>query len=79
MTSPGNTAADDYGRKRLFYGRAGVGIYVIVDLQQEEVVLHTGPHERGYQRVITVPFGTPLELPEPVGLTLDTAAFGKEA
>jgi Uma2 family endonuclease len=74
VTSPGN-AADDYGRKRRHYGMAGVAIYLIVDLQREEVVLHTRPHDEGYHDAVTVPFGTPLALPPPVGITLDTGSL----
>jgi Uma2 family endonuclease len=74
VTSPGN-AADDYGHKRRHYGTAGVAIYLIVDLQRDEVVLHTRPHDEGYHEAFTVPFGTALALPAPVGITLDTGAF----
>jgi Uma2 family endonuclease len=74
ITSPGN-ADRDYGGKRKFYGQAGVAIYLIVDLQQDEVVLHTRPYDSGYRHIVTVPLGEPLSLPEPFGLALDTAAL----
>jgi Uma2 family endonuclease len=74
VTSPG-TAADDYGLKRKHYGVARVAIYLIVDLQREEVVLNTQPYDEGYHDTVIVPFGATLALPAPLGITLDTGAF----
>jgi Uma2 family endonuclease len=74
VTSPG-TAHDDYGPKREFYGQAGVGIYLIVDTEREETVLHTRPYDKGYRDIATLEFGARLLLPAPFEIALDTGAF----
>lgn len=74
VTSP-STVHDDYGPKRRHYGMAGVAIYLIVDLQREEVVLNTRPYNDGYHDIVTVPFGAALALPAPLSITLDTGAL----
>lgn len=73
VTSAGS-AKDDRSQKWLFYGRARVPLYLLVDLELGEVVLHMGPSEDGYRDTVTVASGKPLALPEPFGITIDTGA-----
>jgi Uma2 family endonuclease len=75
VTSPG-TAHDDYGPKREFYGQAGVAIYLIIDMEREEVVLHTRPHDKGFHDTVVLAFGAALPLPAPFEITIDTEVFG---
>jgi Uma2 family endonuclease len=74
VTSPGSSD-EDHDHKQEFYGHAGVAIYLIVDLRRQVVIMHTRPHASGFRDTTTVPFGKPLALPHPIGITIDTAAL----
>jgi Uma2 family endonuclease len=57
------------------YARFGIPMYLIIDPFKGECLLHTGPHGETYgARRITV-FGEAIELPQPIGMTLDTGGF----
>ena len=62
--------------KRRRYAEYGAPLYLLVDRQERSCTLYAEPGELGY-RVVDGPhpFGTPLRLPEPFGLDLDTAEF----
>jgi Uma2 family endonuclease len=75
---------DDYGHKPGEYAKAGVPLFLIADPLQEpcRVALLADPapaeldaEDYEYRREIQVKAGEPLELPEPFGVTLDTAAL----
>lgn len=75
---------DDYGHKPGEYAKAGVPLYLIADPLQDpcRVALLAEPRlvdaegdAYDYQRELQVKLGDPLELPEPFGITLDTAAL----
>jgi Uma2 family endonuclease len=75
---------DDYGHKPGEYAKAGVPLYLIADPLQEPcrvaILAEPTPTDRkgdayDYRREIQVKAGEPLELPEPFGITLDTAAL----
>jgi hypothetical protein len=70
-----DSVKDDREYKRAFYSAAGVPRYLVVDLEQGEVILHLGRSERGYREEIPVGLGQPLKLPAPFELTLDTGAL----
>jgi len=75
---------DDYISKPGEYARAGVPLYLIADPLQVPcriaLLFDPAPIDRErdaceYLRTIEVKVGEPLELPEPFGVTLDTAAL----
>jgi Uma2 family endonuclease len=57
------------------YARFGIPMYLIVDPFKGECLLHTGPHGEAYEtRRVTV-FEEVIELPEPIGMVLETGGF----
>jgi Uma2 family endonuclease len=64
---------DDRGPKPTFYGGAAVPAYLLIDHELNEVVLHTEPYDEGYREFVRVAIGKELELPEPFGISIDTA------
>ncbi|MET7938221.1 Uma2 family endonuclease [Streptomyces sp. NPDC005322] len=54
------------------YAETGVPVYLLVDREACEVTVFSEPDGVRYESTKTVPFGKPLTLPEPVGVTLDT-------
>jgi Uma2 family endonuclease len=71
--SNGNT---DRTVKRRRYAEYGAPLYLLVDRQERACTLYAAPGQLGYTKVDGPhPFGTPLQLPEPFGLELDTSEF----
>jgi Uma2 family endonuclease len=54
------------------YAQADIPIYLLVDRDCEEVVVHAEPDGTRYQVVHRYAFGHAVTLPEPVATTLDT-------
>ncbi|MEU1625922.1 Uma2 family endonuclease [Streptomyces sp. NPDC020096] len=65
----------DRGPKLMGYAAAGIPFYLLVDRTEGTVTLYSEPHDGDYRQDTRVPFGKPLELPEPFGFTLDTSIF----
>jgi Uma2 family endonuclease len=65
----------DHEVKPQCYAEAGVPLCLVIDTFTRKVRLHSQPGEEGYEREVDVAFGRPIDLPEPWGLTLDTAAL----
>lgn len=62
--------------KRHRYAEYGAPLYLLVDRQERSCTLYAEPGALGYRSVDGPhPFGTPLRLPEPFGVELDTAEF----
>lgn len=73
------TAANDYGSKKATYATAGVPVYVIVDPYSGTWHLHTLPKDDEYRSVLSLDFGTPIDLTDtPIGLTLRTDEFPRD-
>ncbi|NUW04958.1 Uma2 family endonuclease [Streptomyces sp. CAI 127] len=73
------TAANDYGIKKAVYATAGVPVYLIVDPYTGIWHLHTLPKEDEYRSVLSLDFGTPVDLTSTVvGLTPATDAFPRD-
>ncbi|MCQ1577298.1 Uma2 family endonuclease [Streptomyces parvus] len=73
------TAANDYGIKKAVYATAGVPVHLIVDPYTGTWHLHTLPKEDEYRSVLSLDFGTPVDLTSTVvGLTLATDAFPRD-
>lgn len=58
--------------KPIAYAQAGIPIYLLIDRDSGEVVVHSRPGEERYQDVHSYAFGLEVVLPEPVGITVDT-------
>ncbi|WP_245239401.1 Uma2 family endonuclease [Streptomyces sp. MZ04] len=56
------------------YGRV-VPVYLVLDMQAEEITAFWDPSPKGYRSRTTVPFGEALRVPEPFGFELDTEGF----
>lgn len=74
LTSP-STRIDDLTDKVEVYGRAGVPVYLVLDMQEERAIVFCDPSDNGYQAKYTKPFGEKLYIPDPFGCELDTAGF----
>jgi Uma2 family endonuclease len=72
--SPSSTH-DDHVVKPGHCADAGVPLYLVIDTFQQIARLLSDPGEQGYHTEVEVPFGKPLDLPEPWRLTLDTGKF----
>lgn len=58
--------------KPVGYAAVDIPVYLLVDRDQETVVLYSEPKDGSYQQITPFPWGTPVELPDPLGFTLDT-------
>ncbi|AXL89446.1 Uma2 family endonuclease [Streptomyces sp. CB09001] len=74
LTSPA-TRNNDLTEKVEVYGRAGVPVYLLLDMQEEQATVLWTPSAKGYESRITRPFGEKLPIPAPFDCLLDTAGF----
>ena len=74
LTSPA-TRTDDLTDKVAVHGRAGVPVYLLLDMQEQQSTVFWRPSATGYGSHCTQPFGEALHIPEPFDCTLDTAGF----
>ncbi|KUO16911.1 Uma2 family endonuclease [Streptomyces dysideae] len=74
LTSP-STRHDDLTDKVETYGKAGVPVYLILDMQEEQATVLWTPSAKGYESHCTRPFGEKLPMPAPFDCTLDTTGF----
>ncbi|MCX5410931.1 Uma2 family endonuclease [Streptomyces sp. NBC_00059] len=74
-----DTAANDYGSKKATYATAGVPVYLIADPYTGTWHLHSIPKDDEYRSVLSLDFGTPVDLTGTVvGLTLETSDFPRD-
>lgn len=73
----GDTNSRDRQEKPAAYAAAGIPVYLLVDRDCCEVVVHFNPApERGrYLDIHRAPFGEQVVLPDPIGITLDTESL----
>ncbi|AGP54477.1 Uma2 family endonuclease [Streptomyces rapamycinicus] len=75
VTSDSNGDTDRVVKRRR-YAEYGAPLYLLVDRQERTCTLYSAPGNLGYTKVDGPhPFGTPLPLPEPFDLELDTSEF----
>ncbi|MGW1199009.1 Uma2 family endonuclease [Streptomyces sp. NPDC002536] len=73
VTSP-STAHNDRRKKAEVYGKAGVPVYLLVDVLKELLVVYSEPSpERGYRTLTEAKFGETVHIPAPFDCELDTA------
>jgi Uma2 family endonuclease len=70
-----STRDEDLTDKVETYGRAGVPLYLVLDMQEERAIVFGSPSAKGYEVRFTKPFGEKLYIPDPFGCTLDTTGF----
>lgn len=58
--------------KRDGYAAAGIPVYLLVDREGSSVAVYSIPEGGRYRSLTLRPYGTPIEIPEPVGFTLET-------
>ncbi|QEU86889.1 Uma2 family endonuclease [Streptomyces viridosporus T7A] len=74
LTSP-STWDDDLSDKVETYGKAGVPVYLLLDMQEEQATVFWMPSAKGYESSCSKPFGEKLPIPEPFDCVLDTTGF----
>ncbi|MFI1355138.1 Uma2 family endonuclease [Streptomyces sp. NPDC020898] len=74
VTSTG-TAERDRDKKPLGYARAGIPVYLLIDREAGELVVHSGLSGDAYGRHVRHKLGDAVPLPECLGFELDTAGF----
>ncbi|GAB2791250.1 Uma2 family endonuclease [Streptomyces daliensis] len=74
LTSP-STRDTDWDDKAPVYGRSGVPVYLLLDMQEGAVTVFWNPSSRGYAARLTVPFGEKVTVPAPFDCVLDTTGF----
>ncbi|WP_030675646.1 Uma2 family endonuclease [Streptomyces rimosus] len=70
-----STRGADWEDKLPVYGRAGVPVYLLLDMQEQHAIVFWEPSEDGYTKRRTVPFGDKLNIPKPFDCHLDTTDF----
>ncbi|MFK0158302.1 Uma2 family endonuclease [Streptomyces sp. NPDC090499] len=70
-----STRDDDLTDKVVVYGRAGVPVYLLLDMQKGQATVFWTPSAHGYESHCTLPFGEKLPIPAPFDCTLDTTGF----
>ncbi len=60
------------------YGRI-VPVYLVLDMQVQEVSVFWDPSPKGYRSRTNVPFGRPVRVPAPFDFELDTSGFTRRA
>ncbi len=71
-SSDQDTDRRDREEKPRAYAQTRIPIYLLVDRDLCQFVLHSEPKDGKYERILTQPFGARLAFPEPVGGVLDT-------
>jgi Uma2 family endonuclease len=70
-----STRDDDLTDKVATYAKAGVPVYLVLDMQEEQATVLWSPSVKGYEARLTKPFGEKLPVPDPFDCSLDTAGF----
>ncbi|MFP3991234.1 Uma2 family endonuclease [Streptomyces sp. E11-3] len=70
-----STRGVDWEDKVPVYGRAGVPVYLLVDMRDETATVFSEPSGKGYRSRTTAPFGAKLRIPAPFDCDLDTSEF----
>jgi hypothetical protein len=54
------------------YAEADIPVYLLIDRDNHTVVVHSEPKDGRYQQSPSYPWGSTIQLPSPVDITLDT-------
>ncbi|MEU9452160.1 Uma2 family endonuclease [Streptomyces sp. NPDC048277] len=58
--------------KPVGYAAVDIPVYLLIDRDSNTVVVYSEPQDSRYQEIASHPWGTSVELPAPLGFTLDT-------
>ncbi|MET9511009.1 Uma2 family endonuclease [Streptomyces flavidovirens] len=58
--------------KPVGYAEAGIPVYLLIDRDNDTLTVYSDPKNGKYQQTRSYPYGADVELPAPVGFTLDT-------
>ncbi|MFI8533837.1 Uma2 family endonuclease [Streptomyces aquilus] len=58
--------------KPVGYAAVDIPVYLLIDRDNNTVVVYSDPKDSRYQETVSHPWGSPVELPDPLGFTLDT-------
>ncbi|MEU3352274.1 Uma2 family endonuclease [Streptomyces sp. NPDC037389] len=67
-----DTDRRDRVEKRDGYAATDIPVYLLVDRERCVVTVHTEPEKGEYRSIVTRSFGARVEIPAPVGITLET-------
>ncbi|MGP4003697.1 Uma2 family endonuclease [Streptomyces sp. 8N706] len=67
-----DTDRRDRCEKRDGYAEAGIPVYLLVDRDECTVTIHSEPEDGKYRSLTSRPYGAVVEIPAPVGITLET-------
>ncbi|MEU0838311.1 Uma2 family endonuclease [Streptomyces sp. NPDC005962] len=63
------------GLKRDGYAAADLPVYLLIDRDDCTVTVHCEPEDGKYRSLATRPYGAVIDIPAPVGITLETEEF----
>lgn len=73
VTSPDSDASRrDRIEKPEAYAATGIPVYLLIDREAAAVTVYSDPEDGKYRSCTARPFGAAIELPDPVGITLET-------
>ncbi|WP_369777877.1 Uma2 family endonuclease [Streptomyces sp. R33] len=67
-----DTHRRDHVEKPRAYAETGIPVYLLIDRAKCEISVYTQPNGRRYENTRVVAYGKDVELPDPVGITLQT-------
>ncbi|MEV6768917.1 Uma2 family endonuclease [Nocardia sp. NPDC051030] len=67
-----DTERRDRREKPRAYADTGIPVYLLIDRGSCEIKVYSEPNDGRYERILTVPFGGVVHLPEPVDIDMDT-------
>ncbi|MEU7278926.1 Uma2 family endonuclease [Streptomyces sp. NPDC045431] len=67
-----DTDLRDRKEKGTGYAQAGIPVFLLVDRDSDTLVVHSDPSHGTYQQQVPYKYGDTVELPDPVGITLET-------
>ncbi|MFE1950735.1 Uma2 family endonuclease [Streptomyces sp. NPDC059524] len=70
-----DTDKRDREEKPRAYAQTGIPVYLLIDRDSGETLVHTEPDGDSYAQLTRRPFGRTITLPDPVGITFDTSAL----
>lgn len=70
-----DTNRRDRLEKRDGYACAHIPVYLLIDRDEQTVNVFTRPENGRYRSLVTQPFGDIVDIPDPVGITLETEAL----
>ncbi|MFF7354386.1 Uma2 family endonuclease [Streptomyces filipinensis] len=58
--------------KPIGYAGADIPVYLLIDRDHNTLTVFSEPKDGRYQQIVSRPWGSAVDIPAPVGITLDT-------